>query len=109
MPAGPRMTLATQMVLHVLVADSAAEFYGSEIGEAAGLASGTVHPILARLEMAGWVGSRWEDVDPAVVGRPVRRYYRMTPEGAQQARAALARVRAARPTRLTGRPQLGHT
>jgi len=31
------------------------ELYGSEIGDAAGLMSGTVHPILARLgRLAGW-------------------------------------------------------
>lgn len=103
------MTLPTQMVLRVLLADSTAELYGSEIGEAAGLMSGTVHPILARLEAAGWVESRWEDVDSRVVGRPARRYYRTTDTGVEQARAALSRVRRPQPSRLSTLPQPGQS
>ncbi len=103
----PRMTMATQLVLRALLADPADELYGSEIGEAAGLMSGTVHPILARLEAAGWVDSRWEDIDPRAAGRPARRYYRLTGEGAQQARAALARAPRPQPGRLAPRPEPG--
>ncbi len=47
------MTIATQLVLQVLLADPAAELYGLEIGEKTGLPSGTIHPILARLEGLG--------------------------------------------------------
>ena len=99
--------MPTQLVLRAFLADATAELYGSEIGEAAGLMSGTVHPILARLEAAGWVESRWEHVDPRVVGRPVRRYYRITGTGVEQARAALSRVRRPQPGPLTARPQPG--
>ncbi|MFQ6173283.1 PadR family transcriptional regulator [Oryzobacter sp. R7] len=107
MARAPRMTMATQLVLRALLADPTGELYGSEIGEAAGLMSGTVHPILARLEAAGWVQSRWEDVDPQVAGRPARRYYTVTGEGVQQARAALARVPRPHPGRLAPRPEPG--
>jgi PadR family transcriptional regulator PadR len=100
----PRMTLPTQLVLRALLADPSAEYYGVEIGEAAGLMSGTVHPILARLESIGWVESRWEDVDPRVAGRPARRYYRITAHGAEQARNELARIRPPQPSRLAPRP-----
>lgn len=89
----PRMTLATQLVLDVLFSDLGAERYGSEIGHSAGLPSGTVHPILARLERVGWLESRWEDVDPRQAGRPARRYYRLTDSGATQARRALVSAR----------------
>src|SRR5215470_3354441 len=65
-----RMTLPTQFVLRAPLADPQAELYGVEIGEAAGLPSGTVHPILARLEGLRWVQSRWEDIDPKLEGRP---------------------------------------
>jgi PadR family transcriptional regulator, regulatory protein PadR len=109
MPSAPRMTMPTQLVLRALLADPAAELYGSEIGEAAGLMSGTVHPILARLEGVGWVESRWEDVDPQVVGRPARRYYRITEAGAEQARVELARVRRPQPGRLAPRPLPGQS
>ncbi len=86
------MTIPTQLVLNVLLEDLDAERYGVEIGAAAGLPSGTVHPILARLEGVGWLASRWEDVDPREAGRPARRYYRLTTDGAAVARAALAKA-----------------
>jgi len=86
------MTIPTQRVLDALLADPSAELYGIEIGDAAGLPSGTVHPSLARLEGLGWLTSRWEDIDPSVAGRPARRYYQLTPDGVQAARSALARA-----------------
>ena len=86
------MTIPTQLVLNALLSDPATERYGVEIGAAASLPSGTVHPILARLEGIGWITSRWEDVDPREVGRPARRYYRLTEEGTVAARTALARA-----------------
>ena len=94
------MTIPTQLVLRALLADPIRELYGVEIGAAAGLPSGTVHPILARLEGVGWLSSRWEDIDPRAEGRPARRYYRLTAEGLDLARAALARAYTARPAWL---------
>jgi PadR family transcriptional regulator PadR len=88
----PRMTIPTQLVLHALLADPTKELYGVEIGTAAGLPSGTVHPILARLETVGWLASRWEEIDPRTEGRPARRYYQLTSDGMELARAALARA-----------------
>jgi PadR family transcriptional regulator, regulatory protein PadR len=88
----PRMTIPTQLVLQALLADPTKELYGVEIGTAAGLPSGTVHPILARLETVGWLISRWEDINPRTEGRPARRYYQLTPNGLALAQAALARA-----------------
>ena len=88
----PRMTIPTQLVLRALLATPSKELYGVEVGQAAGLPSGTVHPILARLATVGWLTSRWEDIDPRAEGRPARRYYRLTPEGMELAPAALARA-----------------
>jgi DNA-binding PadR family transcriptional regulator len=102
----PRMTIPTQRVLEALLNEPMRELYGLAIGEAAGLRSGTVHPILARLEGYGWLVSRWEDVDPSAEGRPPRRYYKLTADGAQAARAALARAYRPSPTRRL-RPQVG--
>lgn len=62
--------------------------------QATGLASGTLYPLLHRLLEAGWLTARWEEADPAAQGRPARRYYRLTPQGATQARQALAEMRA---------------
>jgi DNA-binding PadR family transcriptional regulator len=88
----PRMTISTQLVLRALLADPARELYGVEIGQAAGLPSGTVHPILARLETVGSLASRWEEIDPRAEGRPARRCCHLTPDGIELARSALARA-----------------
>jgi len=90
--AGPRMTLPTQAVLRELLADPTREMYGLEICAAAGLPSGTIHPILARLERVGWLESFWEEADPHEKGRPRRRYYRLNPNSAAAVQAALHRA-----------------
>jgi PadR family transcriptional regulator PadR len=92
-PAVPfRMTLPTQLVLRTLLESPLDERYGLDLSRAAGLATGTIHPILARLEAVGWLESRWEDVDPREEGRPRRRYYWLTEDGVERARDALART-----------------
>jgi DNA-binding PadR family transcriptional regulator len=101
------MTLPTQLVLRALLEHPGQERYGLEICQAAGLPSGTIHPILARLEGVGWLESRWEDIDPTEQGRPRRRYYRLSESGVQLARDALARAHSP-VSRLPGlRPALG--
>ena len=81
-----------QQVLRQALVEPTREFYGAEVGRAVGLPSGTVTPILARLEGAGFLVSRYEDVDPRQAGRPRRRYYSFTPGGAERARDELART-----------------
>jgi PadR family transcriptional regulator, regulatory protein PadR len=107
----PRMTLPTQLTLWALMADADKPMYGMEICAAAGLPSGTIHPILARLERIGWVTSSWEEIDPSAEGRPRRRYYRIDPNSISAIRAALARssppsslMRGARPRLAEGTP-----
>lgn len=95
--SGPRMTLPTQLVLMALLDDPARERYGLELCAAAGLPSGTVHPILARLERLGWLRSTWEQIDPSEEGRPRRRYYRLDPNSVAVARAALTRAQSSTP------------
>jgi DNA-binding PadR family transcriptional regulator len=102
------MTIPSQLVLQVLLEDPQRELYGRELGEAAGLPSGTIHPILARFEATGWLESRWEDIDASAAGRPARRYYRLTQDGAVQAREALQRAYRGR-SRQTMRPARGET
>src|SRR3954447_26598733 len=92
MAAELRMTIPTQLVLEALLGEPERELYGVEIGELASLRSGTVHPILARLEGVGWLTSHWEDIDPRAEGRPPRRYYRLTADGLLAARSALAKA-----------------
>lgn len=102
----PRMTQATLAVLRAFSEKPAEEMYGLQVCAAAGLPSGTIHPILARLEGAGWLESFWEDVDPVAEGRPRRRYYRLSAAGAARAHNALAKAEAEREA-LRMRPGLG--
>ena len=86
------MTLQVRLVLEALLRDPAAERYGLEIVEATGLMPGTIYPILARLERAGWLRSEWEVLDEQEAGRPRRRYYGLTAEGATAAATAPPRA-----------------
>src|SRR5215218_4131906 len=79
----------TQPVLPALLAAMTNLTYGLEIAKAAGLASGTIYPILARLEKQKWVESEWERIDESKEGRRRRRYYRLTGEGARIAHGEL--------------------
>ena len=90
--AGPKMTIPVQLVLRAMLAEPTREMYGLQICQEASLPSGTIHPILARLEGLGWLESRWEDAVPEQEGRPRRRYYRLTKDGAERARIALAQT-----------------
>ncbi|MBT8227484.1 MAG: PadR family transcriptional regulator [Dactylosporangium sp.] len=67
--------------------------------KATGLGGPSVYRILERCEDAGLVSSRWEE--DAQPGKPRRRLYRLSPDGAARARALLAERRQARiPGRL---------
>ena len=57
--------------------------HGFDILDATGLPSGTVYPILRRLEQDGLARSRWEAARTAQQEqRPPRRYYQLTADGA---------------------------
>jgi len=87
--------MATLKVLGVLLSDPIGEHYGLEIAKRAGLASGSLYPILARLEEAGWITGAWEQIDPVAAGRRPRRYYTLTANGAQHGWRALDEARQA--------------
>jgi DNA-binding PadR family transcriptional regulator len=99
-----RMTMPLEAVLRALLEEPTEAWYGLQICERAGLPSGTIYPMLRRLVQAGWLKSFWEDQDVASAeGRPARRYYRFSDDGAEQARHALAVADAARRARLSRR------
>jgi len=85
-----RMSLQTPRTLEAFLENPTDELSGSDVQKRSGLASGTLYPILLRLESAGWFVSRWEAVDPASVGRPRRRLYRLTPSGLSRASEVFA-------------------
>lgn len=67
--------------------------YGFDVVEHTGLATGTVYPALSTLERKGLVTSDWEREEVASAdGRPRRKYYRVTPEGRAELRAAMERL-----------------
>ena len=105
--AALRMTTSVLKVVAALLAEADTERYGLQLMQDTGLPSGTLYPILVRLERAGWVASRWEEVDPVAEGRPTRRYYRLTGEGVVEARreVALMRQQMSRATGPAGRAQ----
>lgn len=84
------MTSTAQAVLKALLDQPTANHYGLELIAATGLPAGALHPILARLESAHWIESGWETADPHPSRRPLRRCYRLTPDGLVSARQALA-------------------
>ena len=86
------MTGPTLKVLALFLANSTNEIAGSEIAKSTKLASGTLYPILLRFEEAGWLTSKWETEDPRELGRPRRRLYRLTGEGARNARNAFKEI-----------------
>jgi PadR family transcriptional regulator PadR len=86
------MTGPTLKVLALFLSNRTDEIAGSEIAKNGKLASGTLYPILLRLENAGWLTSRWETEDPRELGRPRRRLYRLTGEGARSAKAAFQEI-----------------
>ena len=93
MPADePRITGPTLKVLGALLSSGRVELSGADIARTTKLASGSLYPILFRLERAGWLESRWEDDDPTALGRPRRRFYQVTPLGARKAAAAVKDV-----------------
>jgi len=84
-----RLTYPTAIVL---LAVSRGFRHGFDIMDASGLKSGTVYPILRRLEDAGMLRARWESVANARdAQRPPRRYYQITGAGMQALNDASSR------------------
>jgi PadR family transcriptional regulator, regulatory protein PadR len=85
-----RMSLQTLRVLEAFLENPTDQLSGSDVHQRCGIASGTLYPILLRLESAGWFVSRWEAVDPSAAGRPRRRLYRLTSTGLRRATEVFA-------------------
>lgn len=87
------MTRTTLAILDALRRMDGRVVYGLRVVKASGYKSGTVYPILRRMEEHGWVTSHWEAGDGAQeVGRPLRRLYRMTDVGRSVAEEQIAKA-----------------
>lgn len=91
-----RITSATLDVMEAFLA-SPGELHGFAVAKAASRPTGSVYPILARMEQAGWLESRWEDGHPEE-GRPRRRFYSLTGTGAAASRAVVLERRGELPS-----------
>jgi DNA-binding PadR family transcriptional regulator len=86
-----RFTYPTALVLQALLRG---HHHGFDIMDATGLPSGTVYPILRRLDAEGTLRSRWEkDGTARREQRPPRRYYELTAAGRALAAEAVNRYR----------------
>ena len=88
--ANVRMSLQTLRVLEVFLENPTEQLAGADLHQRCGIASGTLYPILLRLESAGWFVSQWESIDPSIAGRPRRRLYRLTSTGSRRATEVFA-------------------
>lgn len=85
-----RMSLQTMRVLELFLESPMEQLSGADVHQRCGIATGTLYPILLRLESAGWFVSPWESIDPSSVGRPRRRLYRLTSTGLKHASEVFA-------------------
>jgi PadR family transcriptional regulator, regulatory protein PadR len=96
-----KFTNSTTLVMHVLAQGVR---HGFDILEATELPSGTVYPILRRLEREALVVAHWEDAAIAhQEQRPPRRYYELTAAGLKFLEDARARYPVPRPVTLRAR------
>lgn len=84
-------------VLAALLEARASWSYGYVLCRETGVKSGTLYPLLIRLEAKGYLEAQW--LEPEAPGRPPRHAYRLTPSGVSLAREnppAASRARARR-------------
>ena len=89
MPLRLRRSPQTLAVLSVLLRSSKGWQYGYDLLRETGLKSGTLYPILARLQQGGWLEQRWQKAPGP--GRPPRHLYRLSRQGKTAAREIMAR------------------
>ena len=87
-----KLTAPLERVLRAFLADVSAQHYGYDLMKAARLPSGTLYPMLARLQEQRLVTSEWEPQREESAGRPPRKYYQLTGDGIRVARLELAQA-----------------
>jgi PadR family transcriptional regulator PadR len=77
-------------ILKVFLEDPDQPRYGFELMKLTGTASGSLYPMLAKLERAGWLTRGRENIDPRAAGRPARTHYTITGAAVSAGRIQLA-------------------
>ncbi len=111
MGANVRASKQTLKLLAALTAKAASWHYGYALSRETGLQSGTLYPILMRLEERGWLETQWETPQaPAEKrgGRPPRHMYRLTAGGRACALEALSTATTKAKSRGALRPARQH-
>lgn len=80
MPRAKNISVQTRRVLAVLARQPQAWRHGYDLSQETGLKSGTLYPLLMRLNDQGLLESEWRQ--PLEAGRPPRHAYRLTASGA---------------------------
>ena len=83
----PRLSRETLLVLEKFVQRAGAWRHGYELSGETGLKSGTLYPILIRLEKHKLLEARWVATEDGV---PPRHVYRLTPDGLEFAESRLS-------------------
>jgi PadR family transcriptional regulator PadR len=86
----PRISPETLLVLERFIERPTDWRYGYDLSRETRLKSGTLYPILMRLEKCTWLEASWVATE---VGVPPRHTYRLTPNGLELARTKLAEAR----------------
>lgn len=76
-----RLSSQRLLILSQYRDDPQRQLSGAELLRLTKLVSGTLYPALYALEAAKMLVSNWESGDPATLGRPRKRFYRITPLG----------------------------
>jgi PadR family transcriptional regulator, regulatory protein PadR len=92
MSGEPRVSTDMLKVLGAMLEEPIAWHYGLRLAKDAKIAAGTIYPMLARLERAGWLESKWEKEGPENEGRPRRRLYHLTGDGERAASEHLEEI-----------------
>ncbi|MFM7377127.1 MAG: PadR family transcriptional regulator [Erythrobacter sp.] len=76
---------SAKLVLAALLERAGSWSYGYDLAKITGVKSGTLYPLLIRLEERGVLETGWQP--PAEPGRPPRHIYKLTAAGIEFARA----------------------
>lgn len=90
MPSKLRYTENVVAIFNTMLEQPRKRWYGLELAKQAEIGSATIYAALTRLERAGLLEVTWENANPSEVGRPRRRLYKLTGEGARIGQKVLA-------------------
>jgi DNA-binding PadR family transcriptional regulator len=76
-----RITDTFLRVLSLFVSHQDRQYCGYDIVNMLDMKTGTVYPLLHRLEKSGWLKCQAENIDPRAEGRPGKRLYSLSDSG----------------------------